>query len=81
MYSLQRSNCSNAGHKNEQQRLWLRHVCHESGSAAAEYPTEQLERMWEYKEHVMEQVDKCTFLAAMTTLLQQFRCIAIQITQ
>ena len=27
--------------------------------AAAEYPTEQLERMWEYKEHVMNQVEKC----------------------
>ena len=27
--------------------------------AAAEYPTAQLERMWEYKEKVMEQVEKC----------------------
>ena len=27
--------------------------------AVAEYPTEQLERMWEYKEKVMDQVMKC----------------------
>ena len=27
--------------------------------AVAEYPTEQLERMWEYKEYVMQAVEKC----------------------
>ena len=27
--------------------------------AVSEYPTEQLERMWEYKEYVMEAVEKC----------------------
>ena len=27
--------------------------------AAAEYPTEQLERMWEYKEHILDQVEMC----------------------
>ena len=30
--------------------------------AAAEYPTEQLERMWEYKEYVMQAVEKCNGL-------------------
>ena len=30
--------------------------------AAAEYPTEQLGRMWEYKEYVMEAVYKCNGL-------------------
>ena len=27
--------------------------------AVKEYPTEQLERMWEYKEYVMEAVEAC----------------------